>query len=98
MTKDFLELLEQSWELILLVTGGISGLVAKYVKNRNQSTQKLYETIEELKLQIIANIEKDIDLASELAEKEKLLNEMRINCPDCYDRYVKKHKKNNDDE
>jgi hypothetical protein len=91
MNSNLINLFSEFWELIILVVGSLGGLF-NYIRNRNKSNTQLYQTIEDLKIQILDNIEKEIDVANDLAEKEKLLNEMRINCPECYEKYVNKNK------
>lgn len=91
MNSSVITLISEFWELIVLVAGSLGGLFS-YIRNRNKSTNQMYETLEDLKLQILENIEKEVDVANDLAEKEKLLNEMRINCPECYEKYVNKNK------
>ncbi len=82
-----LDFINEFWKTAAVVVAGLTA-IATYYNNRNKSNQQMLEIIEELKLQIIANIEKEIKQAAALAEKDKLLNDLRVNCPDCYNKYA----------
>jgi hypothetical protein len=89
--KDLVKLISDFWEVITLTLTGLGGIFA-FLKNRKDSTALLYEELEKLKLQVIAQVQKDVKDAKELAEAEQIINELKLRCPDCYNQYIKDKK------
>lgn len=86
-----LNFLRESWATITMVTGGIfSAITAWYQwrKNRKNSTNLLYDQLEELKKQIIENVKREVHNAKELAQKDYMLEMLRKRCPDCYQKVI----------
>ena len=53
-------------------------------ENELQSTQMMYDELERIKQKLILQVNKEVDQATELAEKKRIIAEFRIQCPDCY--------------
>lgn len=62
-------------------------------ENELQSTAMLYDELERIKQKLILQVNKDVDRATELAEKRRIIEEFRIHCPECYRQFItgKKH-------
>lgn len=95
--NDLLQNLQNWWAFILAIGGGI-GTYLKWRANRNSSRELLYEQLEKLKKKLIEQVERDIESAQKLKEKEmaiierdNILSRLREQCPDCYQKYVERY-------
>lgn len=87
--QNLIKIVNEFWELITITLTGIGGIFA-FLKKQKSSTALLYEELEKLKVQVIQQVQKDIDNAKELAEKEQIINELKAKCPDCYRKFILK--------
>lgn len=96
-------LLEQitDWWGFLVAIGGAIGAVIRWSLSQRKSkrlleeeerktTEMLYQQLYKLKQKVILNVEREVSHATELAEKNRIIQELRQHCPDCYDSYIKK--------
>jgi len=92
--NELIEIAKNFWGLILLVSGGIGGYF-KYKNNQKvakyKSTEMLYEELERLKQKVILQVSREVDQASELAEKKRLIEEFKLKCPGCYSEHFAKN-------
>ena len=75
------------WELIIAVFTGLGSLVGWLIrrkKNKQTSTQMLYEQMEVLKKKIILQTANEITHATAIAEKDRIIENLRVHCPECY--------------
>ena len=85
--QSLVKIVEDFWELITLTLTGLGGIFA-FLKKQKSSTALLYDELEKLKIQVIQQVQRDIDNAKELAEKEQIINELKAKCPDCYRKFI----------
>ena len=85
--QNLVKIVNDFWELISLSLAGIGGVFA-FLKKQKSSTALLYQELERLKIQVIAQVQRDIDNAKEIAEKQQIINELKAKCPDCYRKFV----------
>lgn len=85
--QNLVKIIEDFWELITLTLTGLGGIFA-FLKKQKSSTALLYDELEKLKIQVIQQVQRDIDNAKELAEKEQIINELKAKCPDCYRKFI----------
>lgn len=85
--QNLVKIIEDFWELITLTLTGLGGIFA-FLKKQKSSTTLLYDELEKLKIQVIQQVQRDIDNAKELAEKEQIINELKAKCPDCYRKFI----------
>ncbi len=89
MSTELIKLLNDFWALIVFVIGSIGGFFT-YLSKRKSSTNLLYKQLENLKIQVIAQVQRELSLTKEISKKQKILNELKINCPECYDKVLKR--------
>jgi len=90
MDNNLIKIFTDFWELIVLVIGGIGGVLG-YFNKRQSSTSLLYKQLEELKIQVIAQVQRDIQLTNKVAEREKIINELKLHCKDCYEKIIQQN-------
>lgn len=86
-----IEVLEKFWALFVAIATGI-GTYINWRRKRRRSTLVLYDKLEELKLKIITQVSREIELVEEVAEKNKIISEFKSRCPDCYNQFVNDRK------
>lgn len=91
MTTNFIELFEKFWGVIVALAGGAAGFL-QWNQSRKSSTDLLYSQLEELKIQVIAQVSRDISKATEISQKQRIINEFKLHCPGCYSELLEKFK------
>ena len=92
MNNILLATIKESWELIVIIVGGGVSTI-KYFRDKKiekSSAGILYEELERLKIKVITQVQKDIQNATKLSEKEIIILEFKKNCPDCYQQVFEK--------
>lgn len=89
---DIIDLLERYWGFLATILAGLGSYIT-WRRKRQESTLVLYDKLEELKLKIITQISREIELSEEIAEKRRLIEEMKANCPDCYNKFINDREK-----
>jgi uncharacterized membrane protein affecting hemolysin expression len=93
------ELIKEYWQFAVGVITAI-GVVIRFIWNRQkksqESTSMLYEQLEELKKKVILQVAADVARATELAEKQKIIEGLRLHCPECYDSFLNTQKHDSD--
>lgn len=87
--SEFLELIRQFWHVLVMIGGGI-GAYFRWKATRQKSTVMLYDELEKLKQKVIIQVSREVDQASELAEKNRIIEEFKTHCPDCYSSFIEK--------
>lgn len=90
MTTNILKLIEEFWTLIVAIAGGIGGYIT-WSKKQKQSTMMLYDELEKLKQKVVIQVSREVQQANLIAEKEEILNKLRLNCPECYEKIIFKN-------
>lgn len=102
-----LETLKEWWALVAVMASGL-GAVFNFFLNRGkhkrnlakaqrESTAMLYEQLEELKKKVILSVAKEVSQTEEIAEKQKIIEGLRLHCPECYDSFMNKYITLNDE-
>lgn len=81
--NEILTFIKDFWEVLLLISGGI-GSFLKWKSSQRKSTEMLYDELEKLKQKVILQVSKEIEQATELAEKQRILLSLQQHCPECY--------------
>ena len=98
---NLIDLLESYWALITVIVTSLGALVSWWRK-RQSSTLALYDKMDELKLKVIAQVSREINLVEEsaklteeigektriIAEKNRIIEEFKTRCPDCYNQFM----------
>ena len=87
--SEFLELAKQFWAFIVAIGGGVAAYF-RWKSTRRKSTTMLYDELEKLKQKVILQVAREVDQASELAEKNRIIEEFKLHCPDCYASFIAK--------
>ena len=89
---DITQFIKSIWGLVSLIATGIGAFFTwrqrKKVQSR-KSSQMLYEELERLKLKVIAQVHNEVNQATEIAEKNRLIAELKAHCPECYKSFLK---------
>ena len=93
--QDFLNFAERFWSVTSLILGGIGTSILGFIKWRHSkkeaertSTEMLYEQLELLKQKVILQVAREVEQATELAEKTRIITEFAKHCPDCYEKFM----------
>ena len=94
-----LDTLKEWWGLFVLVASGIGALLRFFwqrgtsrrtaEKARRENMNMLYAQLEELKKKVILNVAKEVAQATELAEKQRIIDGLRLHCPECYEVFMR---------
>lgn len=87
--NEIFETLQQFWALIIAIGGGVVTFF-QWKSTRRKSTTMLYDELEKLKQKVILQVSREVEQASELAEKSRIIEEFKIHCPDCYSSFIEK--------
>jgi Flp pilus assembly protein TadB len=95
-----MDFLESTKLLIGLVTGLItSGITfftwrSKRKKAEKTSSQLLYKELEELKIKVISQVSREVNLATDNEKKRLIIEKFKLACPDCYASFIESQKTN----
>ena len=95
-TKELFEVFSEFWALFLAVASGVGGYFT-WRSKRQKSTLMLYNELEKLKQKVILQVAREVEQANILAEKEAIINQLRLKCPECYNKFIAKQKSNERD-
>jgi hypothetical protein len=87
--SDFLTNAQQFGVLVTTLGGVVAGFF-RWKAKKKESTSMLYEQLEKLKLKVILQVSKEVEQATELSEKEKIIADFKIHCPDCWASFIEK--------
>lgn len=90
---EFIGFVKDYIEIVIFLSGTLTGLSAYFIKwrvERKKSSALLYDQLEKMKRNLIEKISKEIEDADEIAKQQKLLNELKSHCTDCYNEVIKK--------
>ena len=87
---DLIKILSDGWALIAIVTAGFGGTLT-FINKRRTSTDLLYIQLEKLKIQVIEQVNRDVELIHEMAEKDKIVNRLKLHCPECYKKFIQSY-------
>lgn len=79
--------INEYWQMLVAAATAIGGALRWWTlrkKRKKQSSQLLLEELENLKKKVILQVAAEVKAATELAEMRKILDELRLHCPDCY--------------
>jgi hypothetical protein len=98
----FTEIFSEAIPLVLTALGSIAGTwgtIWKVNDNRKKqkqnSTQLLYEELETLKTKLIEKTMKEIEAADQSADIQIILHRMEAHCKECFDAVMAKVKQSN---
>lgn len=92
--NNMIQSLEQWWGLVVGIITAVGSLITWIVTRRfevKKSNKLMQDQVEQLRIMIIEYVERDIQNATQKAEKDKIINGLRLACHQCYDEYMKKH-------
>ncbi len=89
-TKDIIDILNDFLGLIVGIATGVGGIFA-WQSTRKKSTRMLYAEMEKLEIQIIERVQSNLKKTKEIAKKDQILNDVKLQCPQCYDKIMKKY-------
>lgn len=87
---NVLDMIEKFWGLIVAIGGGVAAYF-RWRSSRQKSTKMLYDELEKLKQKVILQVAREVEHASELAEKQRIIDGLRLHCPDCYKSFLKNY-------
>ena len=92
--KELINHISDFWALIVLIAGGVGGFL-KWRNDRKEkemkSVEMYYEQLEKFKKMLIAKVAKEVQDENEKAEKDKIINGLRLRCPDCYNDFMREY-------
>ena len=86
-----MEKITEYWVLAVAIGGGIGRLIMwvySRKKDRAKSSDLLYNQLEQLKTRVILQVAVEVQQATELGEKQKMIDGLKTHCSDCYERYL----------
>lgn len=67
---------------------GVLGWLSVRKKKKDDSTQMLYDQLEALKKKVILQVATEVAQATEIGERDKIIEGLKRHCPECYDRFI----------
>lgn len=89
--NDLVEVLTEFWGLLVAIATGVGSVIA-FKSKQKKSTTILYSDLENIKIKLLAQFEKEVRLTRDVAERDILIEQFKAYCPDCYEKFEKKRK------
>lgn len=80
------------WQFIVGVVTTLGGAISWYAirkRNADKADQMLLDRLEKFKKIIVLKTSKEVEQSTTIAEKDKIIQGLKVQCPECYDAYMK---------
>jgi hypothetical protein len=88
MKFDFKQLFD-NWEVFAGIAAAVSGFFA-FMTGRKKSSSEMITELENLKIKIVAQVQREVANANTLARQTMLIERLKNACPECYKEVVAK--------
>lgn len=91
MIDELLYEIKELWYLLVGAAGAVTWLV-KWRLDKQKNINLLYLEYEQLQVKIINNIKRAVKDSATIAEQRVVLDRLKLECPECYQRVIKEMK------